>query len=121
MDAIRVLELHRALESQALAVHFAGAQRASANPFDPRFVVDGEPAASSGTETLAETVTDADGRFEFPCPERDGIWLEALDTAPKSVLFPAFGMPTSAIRRRRAPRNRGVRTGTVTIFIDRFI
>jgi hypothetical protein len=40
-----------------------------------------------------------------------------LDTALNSVLLPAFGMPTSAMRKRRSPRNRGVRSGTVDLVI----
>jgi len=39
------------------------------------------------------------------------VWMEVLDTALNKVLLPLLGIPTSAMRRRRLPRNKGVRSG----------
>ncbi len=57
-----------------------------------------------------------------PCirDRRDGFRPSAprcgavLDTASNSVVLPPPGRPTSAMRRRRSPRNKGVRRGTLT-------
>ena len=47
--------------------------------------------------------------------------IDVLDTAWNSVLLPLLGMPTRAMRKRRSPRNSGVRSGMVTVLDTPFI